>query len=180
MERCSRFPHGFVNLNILFFTHIPSKKIIIFIWYYICDNYYFLGVLKQVLEKCVEGASVREICEYGDNLLTEETSKVFKKEKELKKELQKILQMKVNVNLSEPEKMSNLFNTHIINVASKSTLYLRIRIIKSLKNNAAPGYDGIKAKTVKKVASTLAPILSKINKCFIAGEFPDVLTFKNC
>ncbi|XP_018321557.1 proliferation-associated protein 2G4 [Agrilus planipennis] len=42
-------------------------------------------VLKQVLDKCVAGASVREICEYGDQLLTEETSKVFKKEKELKK-----------------------------------------------------------------------------------------------
>lgn len=42
-------------------------------------------VLKQVVDKCVDGASVREICEYGDSLLTEETSKVFKKEKELKK-----------------------------------------------------------------------------------------------
>lgn len=43
------------------------------------------GILKQVIDKCVAGASVREICEYGDNLLTEETNKVFKKEKELKK-----------------------------------------------------------------------------------------------
>ncbi|XP_018579269.1 proliferation-associated protein 2G4 [Anoplophora glabripennis] len=42
-------------------------------------------VLKQVIDKCVAGASVREICEFGDQLLTEETSKVFKKEKELKK-----------------------------------------------------------------------------------------------
>ncbi|TGZ57886.1 Uncharacterized protein DBV15_07289 [Temnothorax longispinosus] len=42
-------------------------------------------VLKQVLNKCVVGASVREACEFGDKILTEETSKVFKKEKELKK-----------------------------------------------------------------------------------------------
>ncbi|KAK7872179.1 hypothetical protein R5R35_001741 [Gryllus longicercus] len=42
-------------------------------------------VLKQVIDKCVAGASVREICEFGDSVLTEETSKVFKKEKELKK-----------------------------------------------------------------------------------------------
>ncbi|KAJ9580445.1 hypothetical protein L9F63_024381 [Diploptera punctata] len=42
-------------------------------------------VLKQVIDKCVVGASVCEICEFGDKLLTEETSKVFKKEKELKK-----------------------------------------------------------------------------------------------
>ncbi|XP_065170653.1 proliferation-associated protein 2G4 [Atheta coriaria] len=42
-------------------------------------------VLKQVLDKCVAGASVREICEFGDSLLLEETGKVFKKEKDLKK-----------------------------------------------------------------------------------------------
>ncbi|KAB0802434.1 hypothetical protein PPYR_04620 [Photinus pyralis] len=42
-------------------------------------------VLKQVIDKCVPGASVREICEFGDNLLLEETNKIFKKEKELKK-----------------------------------------------------------------------------------------------
>jgi methionine aminopeptidase len=41
--------------------------------------------LKQVLEKCTAGSSVREICEFGDQLIVEETSKVFKKEKELKK-----------------------------------------------------------------------------------------------
>jgi len=46
---------------------------------------YFAGILKQVLDKCIAGASVREICEFGDKLLTEETNKVFKKEKELKK-----------------------------------------------------------------------------------------------
>ncbi|KAF5286835.1 hypothetical protein FQA39_LY00368 [Lamprigera yunnana] len=42
-------------------------------------------VLKQVIDKCVPGASVREICEFGDKLLLEETDKVFKKEKDLKK-----------------------------------------------------------------------------------------------
>nr|XP_022919351.1 proliferation-associated protein 2G4 [Onthophagus taurus] len=42
-------------------------------------------VLKQVIDKCVVGASVREICEFGDRLLLDETSKVFKKEKDLKK-----------------------------------------------------------------------------------------------
>lgn len=31
------------------------------------------------------GTSVREICEYGDNLLFEETNKTFKKERDLKK-----------------------------------------------------------------------------------------------
>ncbi|CAH1404031.1 unnamed protein product [Nezara viridula] len=42
-------------------------------------------VLKQVIKACVPGASVRTVCELGDNLIIEETSKVFKKEKEMRK-----------------------------------------------------------------------------------------------
>ncbi|XP_026277136.1 proliferation-associated protein 2G4 [Frankliniella occidentalis] len=41
--------------------------------------------LKLVLDKCVDGANVREVCEFGDQFMAEETSKVFKKEKEMKK-----------------------------------------------------------------------------------------------
>ncbi|KAH8418218.1 hypothetical protein KR222_001065 [Zaprionus bogoriensis] len=41
--------------------------------------------LKTVIGLCVVDASVREICTKGDSLLTEETGKVYKKEKELKK-----------------------------------------------------------------------------------------------
>ncbi len=37
------------------------------------------------MKQCVAGASVRELCSLGDKLLLEETVKVFKKEKELKK-----------------------------------------------------------------------------------------------
>ena len=43
------------------------------------------GVLRQVVEKCVAGASVVDLCELGDRLILEETSKVYKKEKEMKK-----------------------------------------------------------------------------------------------
>ncbi|XP_075590249.1 proliferation-associated protein 2G4 [Dermatophagoides farinae] len=42
-------------------------------------------VLQQVLDKCVAGASIIDICEFGDNQINEETKKVFKKEKEIKK-----------------------------------------------------------------------------------------------
>ncbi|RWS30163.1 proliferation-associated protein 2G4-like protein [Leptotrombidium deliense] len=42
-------------------------------------------VLKELLTKCVTGESVIKICEFGDNMLNEETNKVFKKEKDLKK-----------------------------------------------------------------------------------------------
>ncbi|XP_022218714.1 proliferation-associated protein 2G4 [Drosophila obscura] len=41
--------------------------------------------LKAVIGLCVADASAREICTQGDNLLTEETGKVYKKEKDLKK-----------------------------------------------------------------------------------------------
>ncbi|XP_057375274.1 proliferation-associated protein 2G4-like [Daphnia carinata] len=42
-------------------------------------------VIQGVIAKCVVGASVRELCSLGDKLLLEETVKVFKKEKDLKK-----------------------------------------------------------------------------------------------
>lgn len=44
-----------------------------------------LAILKELLKKCVPEASVLELCEYGDARLLEETGKVFKKDKEMKK-----------------------------------------------------------------------------------------------
>lgn len=41
--------------------------------------------LKKVIAKCLPGAKVQELCEFGDKHLTEETGKVFKKEKDMKK-----------------------------------------------------------------------------------------------
>ena len=43
------------------------------------------GVIKAVADACVEGALVLELCELGDQMILEETKKVFKKEKEMKK-----------------------------------------------------------------------------------------------
>ena len=43
------------------------------------------GILKKIVPKLQPGANVRELCEFGDGLLAEETFKVFKKEKEMKK-----------------------------------------------------------------------------------------------
>jgi methionine aminopeptidase len=37
------------------------------------------------MDKCVANASSIEVCQFGDTRLAEETSKVFKKEKNLKK-----------------------------------------------------------------------------------------------
>ena len=34
---------------------------------------------------CVEGAVVLDLCELGDQMIVEETKKVYKKEKEMKK-----------------------------------------------------------------------------------------------
>uniref|UniRef100_A0A0L8FRR1 Uncharacterized protein n=1 Tax=Octopus bimaculoides TaxID=37653 RepID=A0A0L8FRR1_OCTBM len=43
------------------------------------------GILKLVIGECKAGKSVIQICKFGDELLLEETSKVFKKDKEMKK-----------------------------------------------------------------------------------------------
>ncbi|CAF1496791.1 unnamed protein product, partial [Didymodactylos carnosus] len=42
-------------------------------------------VLKEVLDRCVVGASVKDTCIFGDKRLDEETGKVFKKDKDVKK-----------------------------------------------------------------------------------------------
>ena len=51
------------------------------VWYIFC----VVGVLREVIDKCVAGASVVDLCEFGDRRITEETNKVYKKEKEMKK-----------------------------------------------------------------------------------------------
>ena len=43
------------------------------------------GVLQSVLEAAVEGCNVLTLCELGDSLILEETGKVYKREKEMKK-----------------------------------------------------------------------------------------------
>jgi len=43
------------------------------------------AILKKIVAEIKDGASARSICILGDTLITEETSKVYKKEKELKK-----------------------------------------------------------------------------------------------
>ena len=43
------------------------------------------GILKEVMGKCVDGATVIDVCQFGDARLMEETAKVFKKDKEMKK-----------------------------------------------------------------------------------------------
>lgn len=42
-------------------------------------------VLKKIIDAAVVGTTARTLCQMGDDLILEETSKVFKKEKELKK-----------------------------------------------------------------------------------------------
>jgi len=42
-------------------------------------------VLKELMSQCIEDKSVIELCEFGDKQLIERTSKVFRKDKEMKK-----------------------------------------------------------------------------------------------
>lgn len=43
------------------------------------------GVLIKIIEASTAGATARTLCQMGDTLIEEETGKVYKKEKELKK-----------------------------------------------------------------------------------------------
>ena len=47
--------------------------------------YPLTDILKILISKCVDGANAIELCKEGDRLIEEQTSKVFKKEKELLK-----------------------------------------------------------------------------------------------
>ena len=42
-------------------------------------------IMREIVQACVAGAAVVELCEKGDKLILDETSKVYKKEKEMKK-----------------------------------------------------------------------------------------------
>lgn len=55
--------------------------------YYINVLFASADTLRKIVAKCEPGAKVQELCEFGDKQLTEETSKVFKKEKDMKKGL---------------------------------------------------------------------------------------------
>lgn len=44
-----------------------------------------LGVLRTLVEAATAEASILSLCEKGDALIMEETNKIFKKEKEMKK-----------------------------------------------------------------------------------------------
>lgn len=42
-------------------------------------------VLREVIDRCVPGTSIKDTCIFGDKRLDEETSRVFKKDKDVKK-----------------------------------------------------------------------------------------------
>ena len=41
--------------------------------------------MKELVDKCVAGEKINNICDFGDRRLQDETSRVFKKDKEMKK-----------------------------------------------------------------------------------------------
>ena len=48
-------------------------------------NFILTGVLKEIVNGCAVGQSVRELCVKADTLLAEETGKAFKKDKKVQK-----------------------------------------------------------------------------------------------
>ena len=54
-------------------------------WKFVDTVFITPGVIKAVADACIEGAVVLDLCEMGDQMILEETKKVYKKEKEMKK-----------------------------------------------------------------------------------------------
>lgn len=55
-------------------------------WFIIHQHiFYSKGVLKKIIDAATAETTARTLCQMGDNLIEEETGKVYKKEKELKK-----------------------------------------------------------------------------------------------
>lgn len=98
--------------------------------------------------------------------------------------------------------ISNIFNKHFSEVGEKyankiispsdysdvdnfieNTMYLHPTdnievktIINQLKSKKSPGYDNIRAETLKEISEEICfPIVYLINLCFIKGKFPDIL-----
>ena len=57
--------------------HLETTKIFFQIW--------LAGVLKETVNGCKVGQSVRELCKKADEMLVEETGKAFKKDKKVQK-----------------------------------------------------------------------------------------------
>ena len=45
----------------------------------------FLDVIKELAGQCVDGAKVLDLCVFGDQKLAEATSKIYRKDKDVKK-----------------------------------------------------------------------------------------------
>ena len=56
-----------------------------FVSCFVLNQILFSGVLKETVEACKVGASVRDLCVAADKRLEEETGKAFKKDKKLQK-----------------------------------------------------------------------------------------------
>jgi len=51
-----------------------------------CVAFWEIDTLRKIIAQCeAGGAMVQELCEFGDKHLNDETAKVFKKEKDMKK-----------------------------------------------------------------------------------------------
>lgn len=92
-----------------------------------CEQFYWhtAGVIKAVADACVEGAIVLDLCEMGDQMILEETKKVYKKEKEMKKGDPKSACMQYTHNNG---KIKSVYHTY--NRRFSETCYPKIHIFK--------------------------------------------------
>jgi curved DNA binding protein len=113
-------------------------------------------ILKQVMDACVDGAKIIDLCQLGDSLIIEETAKVFKREKEMKK------------GIAFPTCVSvNNCVCHFSPLKSDPVVLLKNGDV--VKVELAPHVDGF----IAAVAHTIVVGASKDNK--VTGRVADVL-----
>lgn len=107
-----------------------------------------------------------------------------------------------NKTISDPQKISELFNDHFINIGehlsskiqkkvnpflnkiplNNKTIFLNpisedeiLSIVNSLNNSNSCGYDKISIKTIKSLSVSIIPSLCNLfNQCLIKGHFPEI------
>ena len=79
----------------------------------------FFSVLKNLIERCIVGVSALELCKIGDDMIVQETDKVYKKDKEITKGVAFPTQANVNNCICHYAPLSSVKNGEYKNTHSQ-------------------------------------------------------------
>lgn len=137
-------------------------------------------IMKQVIGKSKKTTNddIPESIEGNDNCIVNEPQQVLNALND------HFVNVGIRINEESRQKHQNQERTHTASRTIISSIYLYntnhmelLRIIKTLKTEAAAGIDGITAKILKKIARELSyKLIEPINECMREGHFPE--TFK--